>query len=219
MGPSTWAGSRSRYLLLGIALVLLGLRKWPNIRQWLAVIVAVVGFTAAIGYALQINGLSGFFIAAATSMAINTSLLHLLLAFAVIGAEPSNGWAQFAVSRYAGGQIVRSFFIPIVATLILIMIAADMLPNALGADPAFAAQINLGLATLAVLVFVVLIARKTSSIDAGREETAQQLAESLVHAQRAARLESLFAAIPFPILVVNQSRKLQVSSATRPQHR
>ena len=221
LGEATSAAAQGRmgantavdYVLLGLALILLGLRAWPNVRQWLAVIVAVVGFTAAIGYVLQIHGLSGFFIAAATSMAINTSLLHLALAFAVIGAEPSNGWAQFAVSRYAGGQIFRSFFIPIVGTLILILLAAYMVPTAFGVEPAFAAQINLGLVTLAVLLFVVLIARKTSAIDAGREHTAQQLAASLADAQRVARLESLFAAIPFPILIADQTGQVQFANS------
>ncbi|MDO8732327.1 MAG: EAL domain-containing protein [Actinomycetota bacterium] len=116
------------FVLLGVALVLLILRRAPGLRQGLAVAAILIASVVFLSYILGNTDLAtwgGRF----SPMALNTAILTMGSASAVIMAEPTQGWGRIIASPMLGGQLFRRFFGPIVILIFVVSITSDYLQH------------------------------------------------------------------------------------------
>lgn len=153
-----------------------------NVAEGLALIVALIGLIALLGYAYGVAALHHFY--TDSSMAIHTALLFVLLGLGLLAIRPDRGLAAVVTSEQGGGFIARS-----------------ILPFALGV-PFVLGWLRLwgerqgyygtefGLALFAssnIVIFAVLVwlsARAVNRLDAQRQNATTALDASEARTQR-----------------------------------
>jgi hypothetical protein len=169
------------YTLFGPALWLLAIRRGIWIRQVLAMITTAIASLAVLGYALGVTELAGL-IGDATQMAINTSVLHVVLGLSVLYCYPDLGLMRLAVSNRAGGQVIR-LYVPMVCGVALgIALLARFLVAPFASNPTFAFQLAAAAGVVGACFIVFMIGRQVDHIDDQRQvlaRTEEKLSESI----------------------------------------
>jgi len=114
------------FALLGVALVLLLVRRAVGLRQVIGVVVWVISLSGVLGYILGEDYLTSWG-PAFTPIAFTTALLMLLLGPAIVMAEPNVGWARVICSPLLGGRLFRAGFLPLVVSVLIISDAVEYL--------------------------------------------------------------------------------------------
>ncbi|WNG61690.1 PAS domain-containing sensor histidine kinase [Archangium gephyra] len=104
------------FLLLGLALLLLDVetRRGRRPAQYLALTVALLAWTALIGYgtgASQLHTLPG--LPAGIGMALHTSTVFFVLSIGILGARPTHGLMRTLTGAHAGSVMVRRLLPPL----------------------------------------------------------------------------------------------------------
>ena len=172
-------------VLFGIAGILVTLRKAPNIRQALSVVVVTVATVAALGYALQVPAMSGHIVGVATRMAIHTSVLHLLLGLALLLVVTHHGWAKLFASPLAGGRIARIWTPLLVLVVATVSAIALVTTDAISGTAALGQQLGLSMSIVAIAAVMLILAGRTDRLD---QERLQEAAAAVRRSERLYRL-------------------------------
>jgi len=172
-------------VILGAAGLLLTLRKAPGVRQALAVVVVAVATVAILGYALQVPAMSGHVVGVATRMALNTSVMHLLLGVALLVVATDRGWAKLFASPLAGGRIARVWTPALLIVVAIVSVLARTIVDVISGDAALGQQLGLSMSTVAVGAVMLILAGRTDQLDQDR------LREAAIAVDRSERLYRL----------------------------
>ncbi|MCH9768280.1 MAG: EAL domain-containing protein [Actinomycetia bacterium] len=172
-------------VVMGTAGMLLTLRKAPGVRQALAVVVVAVATVAILGYALQVPAMSGHVVGVATRMALNTSVLHLLLGVALLVVATDRGWAKLFASPLAGGRIARVWTPALLIVVAIVSVLARTIVDVISGNAALGQQLGLSMSTIAVGAVMVILAGRTDQLDQER------LREAAIAVDRSERLYRL----------------------------
>ncbi|MCH9732756.1 MAG: PAS domain S-box protein, partial [Actinomycetia bacterium] len=193
---------------LGIAGILLTFRKAPSMRQAASVVVVAVATAAVLGYVLQVPALSGGIVGVATRMAVNTSVLHLLLGLALLVVVTDRGWAKLFASPLAGGRIARVW-----TPLLLLAVAAVSVIALMSVDGnswtgtgtgtgALGQQLGLSISIVVIAAVMLILAGLTDRLDQNR------LREAAAAVQETERLYRLgFDSSPIGIALMDRAGK------------
>src|ERR1700686_1179925 len=112
------AGATALGFVLFAGSVLLSTTRNLNLAQSLALLTALDGFVACIGYLL--NARSLYDVPAYSSMALHTALLFFLAGLATAAARPEAGLMVVVTSEHLGGVMVRRV-LPLILALVMIL--------------------------------------------------------------------------------------------------
>ncbi len=166
------------FMLLGAALLLMEVETRGGRRpaQWLALVVFCDALVSILGYAYGVRWLYG--VENSTSMALNTTVLFLLIPLGLLCARPGCGWMRLVTDDGPGGLLVRR-----------LLPAAILVPTLVGAlrlagERAGFYTLEFGVALFAmsnVVVLSTLVWRVAGSVrraDAERHEAERSLRAS-----------------------------------------
>ena len=145
------------FLLLGLALVSLRTRVggW-RAAHWLVLPVGVLSLLVVIGYLYHTAGFITFQME--LPMALNTAVLFLAAAFAVVAQHPQDGVMSLVVSDTAGGRITRRL---LPALLLVPLLLGGLIDHGIRAQW-YGTTVGLASFTLATIVLSVLLTMKTA---------------------------------------------------------
>lgn len=185
--------------VLGISGILLTARRAPNVRQALSLGVVAVATVAVLGYVLQVPAMSGHVVGVATRMAINTSVLHLLLGLALLVVATDDGWAKLFASPLAGGRIARVWTPMLILVVVTVSALARTSVDVIAGTAALGQQLGLSLSIAAIAAVMLILAGRTDRLDQDR------LREAAHAVERSGRLYRLgFDSSPVGIVLVNR---------------
>lgn len=106
------------FVMAGVGLILLALRRADGFRQALGVGVFLIPFTAIMGYAMASGTVSGQFLPEYTAMAPTTAAPMLLLGLGLLLVSVERSWGRIFSEPHAGGMVIR-LYLPITLALFL----------------------------------------------------------------------------------------------------
>ena len=165
------------FVLVGVALVLLSVRRLPGVRQLLGSVAAAVAFGILLGFIMTDVTLSGLGATSWTQTAPLTALCMLSLGVAVVAADISVGWGKVFADTTAGGQLVR-MATPALAGLVL---ATAVLVRVLLDSPVLrphASPVAIIFLSAAAFSAVLVAARRVTATERARLLDRRQLADS-----------------------------------------
>lgn len=149
-------------LILGVALILLGLGRAAGVRQSLAVAGALVAYIALLGYISDTSWIDAVEPEAAlarfSQMSIQAAIPLTLLGSAIAMVSPRPGWGRIMLEPAGGGRLFR-IFMPVVIAVSLIGAAVYGIVFRTDARPGAAASLMLGWFTAACIVMLIIVAR------------------------------------------------------------
>jgi PAS domain S-box-containing protein len=116
--PGRMAAATALGFVLFAGSVLLSTTRHPNLAQSLALLTALDGFVACIGYLL--NARSLYAVPAYSSMALHTAILFFLAGLATAAARPEAGLMAVVTSEHLGGVMVRRV-LPLILVLVMFL--------------------------------------------------------------------------------------------------
>lgn len=198
------------FLLLGLALVLLDVetRRGHRPAQYLALAVAVISWTALIGYgtgASQLHTLPG--LPAGIGMALHTCSVFFVLCLGIFGARPAHGFMRPLTGTHAGSVMVRRLLPALVlgpfvlGHLSLLGTRADLYTS----STAFA--LVTGLLTFTGLPFIWSAARRLNHAGLALEQAYR------TEVLQRAWLMSIIEQIPDAVLILDEQGHILVANA------
>ncbi len=185
---------------MGAAGLLLVFRRAPNVRQTLGLVVVTVATVAVLGYALQVPAMSGHIVGVATRMALNTSVVHLLLGLALLLVVTDRGWATLFASPLAGGRIARIWTPMLILVVAGVSVLALTMVDAISGTAALGQQLGLSMSIAAIGTVMLIVAARTDRLDRLR------LSEAAVAVRTSERLYRLgFDGSPIGIALVDRN--------------
>ncbi|MEI8082408.1 MAG: diguanylate cyclase, partial [Actinomycetes bacterium] len=165
------------FTFLGVALVLLSVRRLPGVRQVLGTLAAALAFGVFLGFVMSDVVLTGLWATSWTQTAPQTALCVMALGVAVVAADITVGWAQVFVAHGAGGRLMRRFT-PIV--VVMALVSAVLIRFLLGNEVLGPHASQLAIVFLAAVAFMVLLAaaRRATATDDERLRDREALATS-----------------------------------------
>ena len=165
------------FTVLGVALVLLSIRRLPGVRQVLGVLAAALAFGALRDFVVSDVAMSGFRATSWTQTAPLTALCTIALGAAVVAADIRVGWAQAFADPMAGGRLIRTLA---PGLIVLALVSAALTRFLLGNEELRPYASQLAIVFLTGVVFVVLLAaaRRATAIDEERLLDREALATS-----------------------------------------
>jgi len=172
MAPNT----AFNFLLTGICLLLLDKETTKGFRpsQWLISVQGLIALVAFIGY---LCGVKSFFgpIAVWTQMAVHTSVLFILVFFAVLASRPDRGWMVLVTNQGLGGVTMRRLG-PAVVVILLVLAFFRTAGERLGLyNSAFGSAL---FNAIRIIIFIILVWRVSITIQRIDDERKRALAEA-----------------------------------------
>lgn len=177
------------FLVLGVALILLGLGRAAGVRQSLAVAGALVGYIAVLGFISDTSWLDAVDPAATlarfSQMSLQAAIPVTLLGVAITIVSPRSGWGRIMLEPSGGGRVFR-IFMPVVVVVSVIGAVVYGIIYRAGASPGAAASLLLGWFTAACVIMLIILSR---TVQNGFEQLRAAEAQARHESERLARSE------------------------------
>ena len=171
------------FTMLGVALVLLSIRRLPGVRQVLGVLAVALAFGALRDFVIADVALSGLRVTSWTQASPLTALCTIALGVAVVSADIRVGWAKVFADPMAGGRLIRTLTPGIIA---LALVSAALTRFLLGNEDLRPYASQLAIVFLVGVAFVVLLAAARRATAADQERVLDR--EALATSERMFRL-------------------------------
>lgn len=177
------------FVLLGVALILLGLGRAAGTRQSLGVAGALIGYIAVLGFISDTSWLDAVdpdaTLARFSQMSFQAAIPVTLLGVAIAIVSLRSGWGRIILEPSGGGRVFRIFMPVVVAVSVIGAVAYGLIYRA-GASPGAAASLLLGWFTAACVVVLIILSR---TVQNGFEQLQAAEAQARRESERSARSE------------------------------